>query len=77
MRLSIKLDDDVYAIARSLAQAEDITLGAAINRLARHGVTVRPAAARARRRNGLPVSRGRTLITADTVRQAEQEDDDA
>lgn len=75
MRLSISLDDDVYALARSLAQAESITVSAAVNRLVRKGVTTRHADAKSKRRNGLRVSRGRVPLTADVVRRIEREDD--
>jgi hypothetical protein len=76
MRLSITLDDDVYALAKSLAQAEDITVGAAVNRLVRKGVAARPSRpARSRTRNGVRVSAGRAPVTAETVRRVEHEDD--
>lgn len=78
MRLSISLDDDVYALARSLARAEDITVSAAVNRLIRKGVSVHAAStSKPRLRNGLRVSAGRVPVTADTLHQVEQEDDRA
>jgi hypothetical protein len=76
MRLTIRLDEDVYALARSLAKAEDITIAAAVNRLVRKGVTARPAAeSRPKRRHGLLVSAGRVPVTAETVRRIDLVDD--
>ena len=75
MRLSISLDDDVYALARSLARAEEITVSAAVNRLVRRGVdTSSTGTARPKRRNGLRVSPGRLTLTADVVGRIERED---
>ena len=46
MRTTVAIDDDVFAVARSEAQRERITLGAALSRLAREGIRARslPAA---------------------------------
>lgn len=33
MRLTVNLDPDLYALAKSLSKAEDCTLSAAVNRL--------------------------------------------
>jgi hypothetical protein len=76
MRLTINLDDDLYALGKGLAQAEDISISQAINRLVRRAAE--PArAGRVRRHpvSGLVVSKGRRLITAADVRKAEEEDD--
>ena len=82
MRLTVNLESDLYALAKSLAKAEDCSLSAAVNRLLRRGLTdgskhgrqpsVRPA-----KRNGFVISRGRQPITADTVRRVEAEDDES
>lgn len=61
MRLSVNLEDDLYAIAKSVAQAEDCSVSAAVNKLLRQRIEV----AQARRKNtGLPVSAGRRPIKA-------------
>lgn len=79
MRLTVNLDDDLYAIARSLAQAEGCTVSAAVNRLIRRSFedagAHRSAKSRDVKRNGVLVSRGRVPITADTVRRIESDDD--
>jgi hypothetical protein len=82
MRLTVNLDTDLYALAKSLAQAEDCTVSAAVNRLLRRSLPGgakqdRPSSGRTSKRNGFSVSRGRRPITADTVRQVEAEDDEA
>jgi len=79
MRLTVNLDSDLYALAKSLAKAEDCTVSAAINRLLRRSL---PGASgnrsrgsvRASKRNGFVISRGKRVITADTVRQIEAEE---
>ena len=81
MRLTVNLEPDLYAVAKSLAKAEDCTISAAVNRLlrrslpgwAQHGArrSVQPA-----KRGGFVISRGKRPITADTVRQIEAEDDE-
>jgi predicted DNA-binding ribbon-helix-helix protein len=83
MRLTVNLENDLYAVAKSLAKAEDCTISAAVNRLLRRSLSkserdptsrssIRPA-----KRNGFVVSRGSKPITADTVREIENEDDEA
>ena len=82
MRLTVNLENDLYALAKSLAKAEDCTISAAVNRLLRRSL---PGAAKDRsvrsrfssKRNGFVISRGKRPITADTVRQIEAEDDEA
>ena len=81
MRLTVNLEPDLYGVAKSLAKAEDCTISAAVNRLLRRSL---PGSAeqgtrrksRPAKRNGLRISRGRRLITADTVRQIEAQDDE-
>ena len=81
MRLTVNLDEDLYAIARSLAQAEGCTVSAAVNRLVRRSFedagARRPTSKRGTKRNGFVVSRGGVPITADVVRRVESEDDGA
>lgn len=38
MRTTVRIDDDVHEAARALAEAERISLGAALSRLARDGL---------------------------------------
>lgn len=77
----MNLESDLYAIAKSLAKAEDCTISAAVNRLLRRSLSVRETnekrPGRSSKRNGFVVSRGRKPITAETVRQTEVGDDEA
>ena len=80
MRLTINLEPELYAVAVSLAKAEDCSISAAVNRLVRRalpGAEPRGAriAARMERRNGLLVSRGSEVITPEMVQRVEAEDD--
>jgi hypothetical protein len=77
MRLTINLDEDLYAIGKGLARDEDISISKAINRLLRRATQPEAQRPPARRhpRSALKVSKGRRLITAADVRSAEQEDD--
>ena len=82
MRLTINLESDLYAVAVSLAKAEDCSISAAVNRLVRRAL---PGAGPRRGepahgmelRNGLLVCEGRQVVTAETVQSIEAEDDDA
>lgn len=75
MRLSINLDNDLYAVAKSLARADDISLSSAVNLLIRRSleVDVRRAAS-ADDGTGLPVVRGRRVVTSEDVYRLELED---
>ena len=82
MRLTIDLEPDLYAVAVSLAKAEDCSISTAVNRLVRRAVPgAEPVGSgdvwRMKRRNGLLVCRGKEVVTADTVRKIEAEDDAA
>ena len=81
MRLTVNLESDLYAIAKSLAKAEDCTISAAVNRLLRRSLSVRETnekrSGKSSKRNGFVVSLGRKPITAEIVRQIETEDDEA
>ncbi len=79
MRLTINLEPELYAVAVSLAKAEDCSISAAVNRLIRRAL---PGAERQagvssgmKRRNGLLVCRAKEVITAETVQKIEDEDD--
>ena len=80
MRLTVNLEPDLYAIAKSLAKAEDCTISAAINRLLRRSLSLKkeptPTSGKSRKRNGFVVSSGQKPITADTVRRIEAEADE-
>ena len=75
MRLTINLEPDLYALAVSLAKAEDCTISAAVNRLLRRSLPSESVGGASRSRNGrrndLFVSRGRVAVTADDVRRIE------
>ena len=82
MRLTVNLEPDLYALAKSLAQAEGCAISVAVNRLLRRSLpgdtgNSSQSVTQRRKRNGFVVSRGRRPITADTVRRIESEDDDA
>ena len=80
MRLTINLEPDLYAVAVSLAKAEDCSISAAVNRLVRRSLPGanprrgRPARGM-ERRNGLLVCDGREVVTAETIQRIEEEDD--
>ena len=80
MRLTVNLEPEMYALAKSLAKAEDCTISAAVNRLLHRSLakdSPRHSSA-SRKRNGFVISRGRRRpITADTVLQIEAGDDEA
>jgi hypothetical protein len=80
MRLTVRLDEDVYATALALAQSERISVAEAINRLVRRGVQTRSLNVRdARRKNalsGFPTSPGKRLITSQDVEQADAAEDE-
>ena len=79
MRLTVNLEPELYAMAKSLAQAEDCSMSAAINRLLHRAIPSdgrRPSRieAAARRRNGIAISAGRAPITSEMVGQLEDQD---
>ena len=80
MRLTVNLESDLYALAKSLAKAEDCSISAAVNRLLRRSLPggTKHSGQNSRRvkRNGFDISPGRQPITADTVRLSEAEDDE-
>ncbi|SKB02200.1 hypothetical protein SAMN02745166_03575 [Prosthecobacter debontii] len=81
MRLTVNLESDLYALAKSLAKAEDCTISTAINRLLRRslpgGKTPKAKADSPGVRNGFQISRGAAIITPEMVKQLEAEDDES
>lgn len=75
VRLSINLEPELYALAKSLAKAEDCTISAAVNRLLRRSLPGNSPLPKTATRNGFPVVKSRTPITAEMVKAAEEEDD--
>lgn len=74
MRTTLKLDEDVLAAARALAQQQDKTLGEVVSELARRGL--QPAAAAPTVRNGirlLPVREGARPATLELVNRLRDE----
>lgn len=66
MRLSISLDDDLYAIARSLAKAEDCSLSAAVNKLLRRSLTIQESTT-GKSKGTFPIVRGSRPVTPDDI----------
>ncbi len=54
MRTTLNLDDDVYALARNLAEGRKISLGEAVSHLVRRGITAQPSFTM---KDGFPVFR--------------------
>ena len=74
MRTTLQLDEDVYRAAKSLAQAEQKSLGEVVSSLARKALAPDP---RIRESSGFPVfsvSPGAAPITNEMVRAALEED---
>ena len=67
VRLTINLDEELYAVARSLARAEDCSISLAVNKLLRRGLETREPAPVRRRRGALPVVRCPKRFTSDAV----------
>lgn len=70
MRLSVNLEDDLYAIAKSLAAAEQCSLSEAVNRLVRRGLEPSRAAPR---RRGFPTVRGTRPLSSEDVYRIDTE----
>lgn len=77
MRLTINLDDDLYAVAKSLAQTRDVSISVAVNTLLRRAIEPggiepipAPIAADA---GGWPVVRGKRVVTAEDVKALDDE----
>jgi hypothetical protein len=80
MRLTVNLEPDLYAVAKSLAKADDCSISDAVNQLLRRslsGDNRTPRGRKTMKRNGFVISHGRRPITADTVRQIDAEGEDS
>jgi hypothetical protein len=79
MRLTVRLDEDVYTVALALAQSERISIAEAINRLVRRGVESRSLIVhdphRKRTASRFPTSVGKRLITSRDVEQIDAAED--
>ena len=71
----MNLEPDLYALAKSLAKAEDCTISSAVNQLLRRGISGTSSKSQPSKRNGLPVVKTRMPVTAEMVKQIEAEDD--
>jgi antitoxin component of RelBE/YafQ-DinJ toxin-antitoxin module len=80
MRLTVRLDEDVYTAALALADSERISIAEAINRLVRRAVQTRPLppkdTRRMRAQSRFPTSAGKRLITSRDVEQIDAADDE-
>ncbi len=80
MRTTVNLDQDVYELATLYARGRGVTLGAALNELARKGTQTASPESQSpklvRAPNGLLIlpARGR-VITSEMVKKALEEDD--
>ena len=72
MRTTLELDDDVLAVARSLAGEQQMSLGAAVSELARLGWKRRPADTRGAV-PGFTVESDSGPITPEMVRSANEQ----
>ena len=79
MRLTINLDDELYAVAKSLARESGVSASAAVNLLLRRALAPPSAAPRAQRgaarsgKAGLPLVRCGRAFTSDDVYRADAE----
>lgn len=74
MRLTISLDEDLYATVKALARADDVSMSGAINALLRRAVfPSTEAVPQPSVRNGLQVVDGRGPVSSEDVRRLEEE----
>jgi hypothetical protein len=76
MRTTLRLDEDVLRVARSLARSEGKTVGRVVSELARKGL--RPGPTRRRGKAGLPtfdIPPDTPALTAEMVREALEDAD--
>lgn len=75
MRLSVNLEPDLYAVAKSLAKADDVSLSALINHLLRDALFGQTQPTQTHLKNGLLVSSSKVRVTREMVLQALEEDE--
>jgi plasmid stability protein len=77
MRLTINLDDDLYAIARAHAQTMDVSISVAVNSLLRRAInpTIEPIPTpfAADGGSGWPVVAGKRVVTPEDVKALDDE----
>jgi metal-responsive CopG/Arc/MetJ family transcriptional regulator len=66
MRLTINLDEELYAVAKSLARNDDSSISAAVNRLIRRGLELKETK-KTRGKSGFPVVRCEKKFTSEDV----------
>lgn len=76
MRITVNLDDDLYAIAKGEAHLRDVSISAAVNLLLRRalepGIEPIPAAM-VTDASGWPVVRGKKVVTSEDVKALDDE----
>jgi len=73
MRLTVNLDDDLYALSKSIAKNEGLSISAVVNRLLRKSQKPAPiASSSGQTRNGFPIVRGAQVVTPALVEEIEQ-----
>jgi predicted DNA-binding ribbon-helix-helix protein len=75
MRLSVNLEPDLYAMAKSLAKADDVSLNVLINQKLRDALFGQTQPTQTHLKNGLLVSSSKVRVTRDMVMQALEEDE--
>lgn len=72
MRLTLRLEDDLYGVARSMARDEDITISEAVNRLLRRALE--PKAPKVKfSKSGFPIVPCKRKFTSEDVARIEAE----
>lgn len=70
MQLTVRLDDDLYAVARSMARDEGLTISEAVNRLLRR--PLEPQAPKGKfSKAGFPIVSGKRKFTSEDVARLE------
>jgi antitoxin component of RelBE/YafQ-DinJ toxin-antitoxin module len=76
MRLTINLDDELYAVARSFAQTMDVSISVAVNQLLRRAIYPTepiPLPFAAEGDNAWPVVAGKRVVTPEDVKALDDE----
>jgi hypothetical protein len=72
MRFTVNLEDDLYAVVRSLAKAEDLSLSESVNRLLRRALKPK-AHVPQHDKSGLPTVHGARPFGPEDVAQIDSE----